>query len=164
MWFCRKCIHKGSSRPRNQTRVSRTAGRRFTVWASREVPQEEPAQPKETNTKRSDSFKKPSHLFKTEKAQTWIMSGYIIWKRPWCWKRLKVEEGDNKGWDGWMASPTWWSWVWVSSGSWWWTGKPSMLQSIGSQRVGHDWATELNWTELVGNQTYIMYLTQTDPR
>ena len=56
-------------------------------------------------------------------------------------------EGDDRGWDGWMASPTEWTWVWVSSGCWWWTGKPSVLQSLGSQKVGHDWATELNWTE-----------------
>ena len=54
-------------------------------------------------------------------------------------------EGDNRGWDSWMASPTRWSWVWVSSGSWWWTGKPGMLQSMGPQRVGHHWATELSW-------------------
>ena len=56
-------------------------------------------------------------------------------------------EGDDRGWDGWMASPTWWTWVWVSSGSWWWTGKPGMLQAMGLQRVGHNWVTELNWTE-----------------
>ena len=66
-------------------------------------------------------------------------------KRPWCWQRLKAGEGDDRGWDGWMASPTWWTWVWVNSGSWWWTGRPGALQSMGSQRVGHDWATELNW-------------------
>ena len=54
-------------------------------------------------------------------------------------------EGDDRGWDGWMASPTRWTWVWVNSGSWWWTGRPGALQFIGSQRVGHDWATELNW-------------------
>ena len=66
------------------------------------------------------------------------------WKRPWCWERLKAgEEGDNKGWDGWMASPTWWTWVWASSGSWWWTEKPGVLQSVGSQRARHDWVTEL---------------------
>ena len=47
-----------------------------------------------------------------------------------------------------MASLTWWTWVWVSSGSWWWTGKPGVLQSVGLQRVRHDWVTELNWTEL----------------
>ena len=59
-----------------------------------------------------------------------------------------VGEGDDRGWDGWMASPVQWTWVWVSSGSWWRTGKPGVLQSMGSQRVRNDWATELNWTEL----------------
>ena len=118
-------------------------------------------------------------------------------KRPWCWERLGAGgEGDDRGWDGWMASPTRWMWVWVDSGSWWWTGmpgvlwfmgvtknqtrlrdwpelswgwdgwmasptqwtwvwvnsrtwwwtgRPGVLQSMGSQRVGHDWVTELNW-------------------
>ena len=67
------------------------------------------------------------------------------WKRPWCWERLKEGgEGDNRGWDGWMASPTQWTWVWVNSGSWWWTGRPGVLQSMGSQGDGHDWVTELN--------------------
>ena len=51
----------------------------------------------------------------------------------------------HRGWDSWMASPTWWTWVWLSSRGWWWTGKPSALQSMGLQRVGHDWATQLNW-------------------
>ena len=61
-------------------------------------------------------------------------------------ERLKVGgEWDDRGWDGWVASLTWWTWVWASSGSWWWTGKPGMLQSMGSQKVGHDWVTELNW-------------------
>ena len=60
------------------------------------------------------------------------------------WERLKAGgEGDDRGWDGWMASLTQWTWVWVSSVSWWWTGRPSMLQSMPSQRVRHDWATEL---------------------
>ena len=57
-------------------------------------------------------------------------------------------EGDNRGWNDWMASLTRQTWVWVNSGSWWWTGRPGVLQSMGSKRVGHDWATELNWTEL----------------
>ena len=75
----------------------------------------------------------------------------IHWKRPWCWERLKMRgEGDDRGWDGWMASLTQWIWVWVNSWSWWWTGKPDMLQSMASQRVGHDWATELNWTDGFG--------------
>ena len=68
------------------------------------------------------------------------------WKRPWCWERLKAGgEGDNREWAGWMVSLTQWTWVWVSSGSWWRTGKPGMLQSMGSQRVGHDWVTGLNF-------------------
>ena len=66
-------------------------------------------------------------------------------KRPWCWERLGAGEGDGRGWDGWMASPTRWTWVWVNSGSWWWTGRPGVLQFMGLQRVGRDWATELNW-------------------
>ena len=56
-------------------------------------------------------------------------------------------EGDDRGWDGWMASLTRWTWIWVNSGSWWWTWGPGMLQFMGLQRVGHNWATELNWTE-----------------
>ena len=70
------------------------------------------------------------------------------WKRPWCWEGLGAEaEGDNRGSDGWMASPTQLTWVSVNSGSWWWTGRPDVLQFMGSQRVQHDWAIELNWTE-----------------
>ena len=71
------------------------------------------------------------------------------WKRPWCWERLKAGgEGADRGWDGWMASLTQWTWAWVNSGSWWWTGRPGMLRFMGSQRVWHDWVTELNWTRL----------------
>ena len=68
-------------------------------------------------------------------------------------KRLMLErlraggEGDDRGWDGWMASLTRWTWVWMHSGSWWWTGRPGVLWFMASQRVEHDWATELNWTE-----------------
>ena len=71
------------------------------------------------------------------------------WKRLWCWEGLGAgEEGDDRGWDGWMASPTRWTWVWVNSGSWWWTGRPGMLWFMGSQRFGHDWVTELtDWTD-----------------
>ena len=54
---------------------------------------------------------------------------------------------DDRGWDGWMASPTQWTWVWVNFGSWWWTGRPGVLWPMGLQRVGHDWATELNWIQ-----------------
>ena len=63
-------------------------------------------------------------------------------ERPWCWERLKAGKGDDRGWDDWMASPTQWTWVWASSRRWWRTGKPVVLQSMGSQRVRHDWATE----------------------
>ena len=76
--------------------------------------------------------------------------GHLIWRvdslektlmlggigRDWCWAGV---EGDDRGWDGWMASPTWWAWVWVNSGSWWWTGRPGVLRFMGLQRVGHDW-------------------------
>ena len=79
--------------------------------------------------------------------------GYLMrrsdsWKRLWCWERLKAGgEGDDREWDGWMASLTQWMWVWVNSGSWWWTGRPGVLRFMGSQRVGHDWATDLIWSE-----------------
>ena len=70
------------------------------------------------------------------------------WKRLWCWEGLRAGgEGDDGGWDGWMASLTRWTWVWVNSRSWWWTGRPGVLRFMGSQTVGHYWATALNWTE-----------------
>ena len=69
-------------------------------------------------------------------------------KRPWRWERLRAGgEGDDRGWDGWLASPTQWTWVWVNSGSWWWTGRPGVLRFMGSQRAGHDWVTEWNWIQ-----------------
>ena len=68
---------------------------------------------------------------------------WLIWK-DWCWEGLGAGgEGDDRGWDGWMASLTRWMWIWVNSGSWWWTGRPGVLRFMGSQRVGHDWVTEL---------------------
>ena len=67
------------------------------------------------------------------------------WKRPWCWETLKAGgEGDDRGWAVWMASPTWWTWVWASFRSWWWIGRPGVLQSMGSQ----SWPWLSNWTEL----------------
>ena len=72
-------------------------------------------------------------------AKSWLNG-----KKPLCWERWKAGgEGDDRGWDDWMASPTQWTWVWVNSGSWWWTGRPGVLQSMRSQRFGHDWVTEL---------------------
>ena len=92
----------------------------------------------------------------------------------WCWRRLlRVPwtarranqsilektlmlggiggggEGDDRGWDGWMTSPTRWTWVWINSRSWWWTGRPGVLRFMGSQRVRHDWVTELNWMKVL---------------
>ena len=86
---------------------------------------------------RADSFEKTLMLGKTE-----------------GWRRR-----DDRGWDGWMASPTRWTWVWVDSGSWWWTGRPGVLQFMGLQRVGHDWATELNWTDTVLVFFFLAYFT-----
>ena len=68
-------------------------------------------------------------------------------KSPWCWERFKAGEGDNRGWDGWVTSLTQWTWVWVNPRSRWWTGRPGMLRFMGSQRVRHNWAIELNWTD-----------------
>ena len=86
---------------------------------------------------------------------SWNSNPLVTWckdlthlKRPWCWERLRAGgEGGDRGWDGWMASPTQWTWVWVNSRSWWWTGRPGVLQSMGSQGVGHNWVTEPNWTD-----------------
>ena len=85
---------------------------------------------------------------------SWNSKNFATWyeelihlKRPWCWERFKSgKEGNDRGWDGWMASTTQWTWVWVDSRSWWWTVKSGVLQSVGLQRVRYDWATELNWT------------------
>ena len=79
--------------------------------------------------------------------------GHLMWRTDSLEKTLMLgkikggRKGDDRGWDGWMASPIRWTWVWVSSRSWWWTGWPGVLQSMGSQRVRHNWVTELNWTE-----------------
>ena len=84
---------------------------------------------------------------KLQSLATWCKE-LTLWKRPWCWERLRSGgERDDRGWDGWMASPIQWTWVWVRSRSWQWTGKPDVLQSVRSQRVRHDWATELNWKD-----------------
>ena len=80
-------------------------------------------------------------------------------RRPWCWERLSTGgEGDDRGWDGWMAPPTQWTWVWVNSRSWWWTARPGVLQFMGSQRVGQDWATELR-VMMVTPKKYIYFYT-----
>ena len=75
-------------------------------------------------------------------AKSWLIG------KDWCWEGLGAGgEGDDRGWDGWMASLTRWTWGWVNSGSWWGTGRPVVLRFRGSQRVGHDWATALIWSE-----------------
>ena len=76
--------------------------------------------------------------------------GHLMWRNDSFEKTLMKAggEGDDRGWDGWMASLPRWTWVWVNSGSSWWTERPGVLRFMGSQRVRHNWATELNWTEL----------------
>ena len=81
----------------------------------------------------------------------WIVINIQHWKRLWCWEGLGAGgEGDDRGWDGWMASLTRWTWVSVNSRSWWWTGRPGVLRFMGSQRVGHDWVTDLTWLSTNG--------------
>ena len=81
--------------------------------------------------------------------KVYLMQRTDSFEKTLIWERLKTGgEGDNRGWDGWMASLTQWTWAWENSRSWWWTGKPGVLQSMGLQRVGYDWAAELNWTKL----------------
>ena len=88
--------------------------------------------------------------------------GHLMWRVDSLEKILMLgktegwRRGDGTGWDGWMISPTWWPWVWVSSRSWWWTGRPVMLQSMGLQRAGHDWTTELNWFLSLSCQSSVM--------
>ena len=92
-------------------------------------------------------------IFWPPHAKCWLIG------KDWCWEGLGAGgEGDNRGWDGQMASLTWWTWVWVNSGSWWWTGRPGVLQYMGSQKVRHNWATELNSTELNMLDGYIVLL------
>ena len=85
-------------------------------------------------------------------AKSWLIG------KDWCWEGFGAGgEGDDRGWDGWMASLTRWTWVWVNSWSWWWTGRPGVLRFMGLQGVGHDWATELNSTELKSNTACVVY-------
>ena len=144
---------RGSSRPRDWIQVSHTAGRHFTIWAIREAtisckdglnigqkwygPNRRPVL--------SVYWKDCCWSWNSNTLASWCKE-QTHWKIPWCWERLKVGgERDDRGWDGWMASPTQWTWVWVPSGGWWWTGRPGLLQSLESLRVGHDCVTELNW-------------------
>jgi len=93
--------------------------------------------------------------------------GHLMWRIDSLEKTLMLggtggrRKGDDRGWDGWMASWTWWTWVWVNSRGWWWTGRPGMLWFMGSQRVGHNWTTELDWTEL--NHKVVFYISKSIP-
>ena len=108
------------------------------------------------------------------KDQSWVFIGRtdteaetpVLWPpdvkswligKDWCWEGLGAGgEGDDRGWDGWKASPTRWTWVWVNSRSWWWTGRPGVLWFMGLQGVRHEWATELNWD--ICSQVYYVFL------
>ena len=91
----------------------------------------------------------------SEGDQSWLFIGRTdsLEKTLMLGKIEAGREGDDRGWDGRMASSTWWTWAWASSRIWWWTWKPGVLQSMGSQRVGHDWATELNWSSIANQFT-----------
>ena len=90
----------------------------------------------------------PISAYSDSRVEDYLCEGLTHWKRLWCWEGLGAGgEGDDRGWDGWMASLTRWTWVSVNSGSSWWTGRPGVLRFMGSQRVGHDWATDLIWSD-----------------
>ena len=89
-------------------------------------------------------FKQRAKIYKMERIIS-LINGV---EKTGCWERLRAGgEGDDRGWHGWMASLTQWTWVWVDPRNWWWTGRPGVLRFMGSQRVRHDWATELGWIE-----------------
>ena len=89
---------------------------------------------------------------------TWCKELTLL-KRPWCWERLRSGgERDDRGWDGWMASPTQWTWVWVNSWSWCWIGRHVVPQSMGSQRVGHHWVTKLKLNYIISFLSWEQFL------
>ena len=150
---------RGSSQIRDQTQVSCIAGRFFTSWATMEAPEI-------LLISISICHLVLAPLVREDWCWSWNSNTLATrceelthLKRPWCWERSKAGgEGDDRGWDGQMASLTQWTWVWVNSGSWWWTGRPGVLWFMGSQRVGHDWATELNWTEDINIYKSIIWI------
>ena len=157
---------RGSSEPRARTQVSHNAGRCFAIWATREAQRKLSAEELMLLNCGVGDFQSPLDWKEIQPVnpkgnQPWIFIGrtdaetsilwppdaknWLIGKDPDAGNdRRWLIEGDNRGWHGWMALPTQWTWVWVSSRSWWWTGKPGVLQSLGSQRVGLD--EQLNWT------------------
>ena len=161
--------------PRDWTWVSLIVGRPFTVWAMWELDYKESWAPRNwcfwtvvlEKTLESPLDSKEIQPVHPKRCQSWIFIGRtdaeaetpILWSpdvKNWLigkdpdvrkdWRR--EEKGNNRGWDGWTASPNQWTWVWVNSRSWWWIGRPGVLQSMGSQRVRHGRATELNWTDI----------------
>ena len=115
-----------------------------TIWESLGL-QGDPTSPSERRSVLGVHWKDWCWSWNSNTLATWWEELTNL-KRPWCWERLKVGgEGEDRGWDGWMASLTRWTWVWVDSRSWWWTGRPGVLQFMGLQRVGQDWAIEVNW-------------------
>ena len=119
-------------------------------WSSLDFKEIQPVHPKRNQSwvfiGRTDAEAETPILWLPD-AKNWL-----IWKDPNAGKDWRREEKWTTRWDGWMASPTQWTWAWVNSGSWWWTGRPGVLRFMGWQRVGHDWAIELNWH----NVLYIM--------
>ena len=176
---------RGSSQPRDWIQVSLIAGRFFISWAAREsqwmweLEYKEGWVPKnwyfwtvvleKTLESPLDCKIKPVNskgtLNSHGKDECWSWSSNTLatwyeeltyWKRPWCRERLKTGEGGNIGQDGWIVSLTQWTWVWASSGRWWRTGKPDVLQPMGSRRDGHAWETEKQNAQNIF--TYSMYL------
>ena len=138
---------RASFQPKDQTQVSRVAGWIFTSCATGN-----------SNSTGVGSLCLLQQIFLTQESKQGLLhcrqslyqlsyqGSPIYVKRLWCWEGLGAGgKGDDRGWDDWMASRTRWTWVWVNSGSWWWTGRPGVLRFMGWQRVGHYWATELNW-------------------
>ena len=137
---------RGSSWPRDWICISCISRRILHHWAIKEASYKERTQHKQRYRGVTEFGGGYSQSYSSTLATS--CEELTHWKRLWCWEGLGAGgEGDDRGWDGWMASLTRWTWVWVNSGSWWWTGRPGVLQLMGSQRVGHDWATELNWIE-----------------
>ena len=117
------------------------------LWESLEL-QGDPTSPSERQSVLGVHWKDWRWSWNSNTLATWCEELTHL-KRPWFWERLKAGgEGDDRGWDGWMASLTQWTWVCVNSGIWWWTGRPGMLWFMVLQWVRHDWATELNWTDV----------------
>ena len=153
-----------SPRPRDRTQVVCNVGRHFTVWATREAHKESWGpkiwcfwtvvlektleSPLDCREIHQSILKEISPEYSLEglmlklKLQSFGCKEQTHLKRPWCWERLKAGEG-NRGWDDWMASFTHWTWIWTNSGRQWRTGKPGVLQSMGSQKVRHNWTTTI---------------------